>query len=146
MSSLARSLDWKKIDDFTLHLGLSERPATSRLRTTPEYACTLVRLETDLKKARALVSTLEGEDLELFREKREAYVRDLEQRGAEVENEVWGWLDVNSSEAIEKRCAEIGLPLEEGGDVTAESEDSALARRKEIVSAFLSLSLPVLIS
>lgn len=103
MEELVERLNQRSIGGHKLAFELTIRPAQGKLRIAPEHACSLRRMAQDLEHARALVSLLEKEDREvLWKDERE---------------ESAGWLDVDASTEIERRCDNVGLGL--GSDPTA---------------------------
>lgn len=66
MDELLNTLQGTQIDGFTLNLASCAKPATSKLRTVPEYANSFARLSADLKHCQQLVSRLEAEDRDLL--------------------------------------------------------------------------------
>ncbi|PWN49079.1 hypothetical protein IE53DRAFT_163723 [Violaceomyces palustris] len=139
MEATLQALDGKDIDNFTLHLALSSRPASGKLRTVPEYANSFARLTQDLKHIKALTSNLEREDREsLFLGERAA---------AAEEGKPLEWLETNASEAIEARCDALGLHVE-ASDLDyvfdPKEDDDTREQRRRSLKKHLDLHLDLL--
>ena len=122
MEEAVKALDGKEIDNFTLHLSLSTRPAVGKLRTVPEYANSFARLTQDLKQVKQLVQQFEAEDRTvLFK--------------TEAQDGSAPWLETNASEAILARHRQLDPDfneedLERGYDPTEDADKREERRAK----------------
>ncbi|EPQ25780.1 uncharacterized protein PFL1_06647 [Pseudozyma flocculosa PF-1] len=121
MEETARALEGKDIDGYAVHVTVSARPASGKVRSVPEFANSFVRLQQDLKQVKALVAKFEEED-------RTVLFRDEAEEGA-------AWLQTNASDAILARHRELEPELgdevfEQGYDADEEPERREARRAK----------------